>query len=120
MDKDKALRERSGEVNDDSKLVSFLYELMRGHVTPGVVEEAMGQVEPYTEVRYSNGYLANYAQDLAHRLSPTASEEENKLKDDLVHILNKRREVLSRGMGRNPEVDYQCCQAILQLLGRVI
>lgn len=118
VSRDDALRERSGNVNDDNKLVSFLYELMRGHVVPGIVEEAMGQVEPYTEVKYSNGYLASYAQDVAYRLSTDLAEAE--LKDELNRILNVRKEVLSRGMGRNPEVDYQCCQAILQLLGRVI
>lgn len=32
------LRIRSGEVNIDSKLTSFLYELMRDHLPPGEVE----------------------------------------------------------------------------------
>lgn len=32
-----SLRERSGTVEIDSLLVSFLYELMRDHVTPGIL-----------------------------------------------------------------------------------
>lgn len=49
-------------------LVSFLYELMRDHVTPGVVEKVMSQTVPFTEHRLCNGYLASYAEDIAKRL----------------------------------------------------
>ena len=49
-------------------LVSFLYELMRDHVTPGVVEKVMSQTVPFTEHRLTNGYLADYAEDVAKRL----------------------------------------------------
>jgi len=41
-----SLRERSGQVESDDPLVSFLYQLMRDHLAPGVVEELMGEVEP--------------------------------------------------------------------------
>lgn len=62
------LRERSGNVSINSKLVSFLYELMRDHVLPGDVErltlDAMNQ-----PVLYTNGYLAKYAEDIAARLT---------------------------------------------------
>lgn len=62
-----ALRERSGKVNSDSPLVSFLYELMRDHVTPGVVEGLVtGIAQP---CQFCNGYLASYAQDVADRLN---------------------------------------------------
>jgi hypothetical protein len=62
------LRERSGKVGYDSKLVSFLYQLMRDHVPPGVIEEVANQsVE--SEVEYSNGWLAQYANDIANKLS---------------------------------------------------
>lgn len=64
------LRERSGDVRTTDPLVSFLYELMRDHLTPGVVESlvrasACSEEEP---TRFCNGYLANYATDLAARL----------------------------------------------------
>lgn len=62
-----ALRERSGTVRINSKLVSFLYELMRDHVPPGVVEELVqDSFDP--DVTYTNGWLATYAEDLAKRL----------------------------------------------------
>lgn len=64
-----ALRAASGSVEVDSKLVSFLYELMRDHLTPGQVEQLVrdSQVQP---VQYTNGWLAKYAEYLASRLSP--------------------------------------------------
>ena len=66
-DNTKALRERSGIVRINSKLVSFLYELMRDHLPPGKIEELIrASQEP--DVTYTNGWLAKYAQDLANRL----------------------------------------------------
>ena len=62
-----SLRERSGSIKIDSKLVSFLYELMRDHVPPGVVEKLV-QDSQMVEVKYTNGWLARYAEDLANRL----------------------------------------------------
>lgn len=67
IDETKALRERSGTVSINSKLVSFLYELMRDHLPPGKIEELVrASQEP--DVTYTNGWLAKYAQDLANRL----------------------------------------------------
>jgi hypothetical protein len=62
-----ALRLRSGEEVSDNPLVSFLYELMRDHVTPGVLE-AIVLNSPAKKTKLSNGYLAQYAKDLAYRL----------------------------------------------------
>lgn len=62
------LRERSGSVTIDSRLVSFLYELMRDHLPAGVVEEIVMASETDSVVTYSNGWLAKYAEDLAKRL----------------------------------------------------
>jgi hypothetical protein len=39
MSQQEDLRVRSGSVNIKSRLVSFLYDLLRDHLTPGVVEE---------------------------------------------------------------------------------
>lgn len=64
----KAMRERSGNVNIDSYLVSFLYELMRDHLTPGLVEEILQNSIKESNVVYSNGWLAKYAEDVASRL----------------------------------------------------
>lgn len=65
------LRTRSGSVKSSSLLVSFLYTLMRDHLTPGEVEAILQEeVEKYAgkEMEYSNGWLANYAKDIARRL----------------------------------------------------
>lgn len=63
-----ALRKRSGTVKINSKLVSFLYELMRDHLPTGTVEEIVRASEQESEVIYTNGWLAQYAEDLANRL----------------------------------------------------
>lgn len=62
------MRERSGTISINSKLVSFLYELMRDHVPPGVLERIV-QDSQDPECLYTNGWLALYAQDLPDRLS---------------------------------------------------
>lgn len=67
QDENKTLRQRSGEINVDSKLVSFLYELMRDHLPPGQVE-AIVRASQEPDCQYTNGWLAQYAQDLANRL----------------------------------------------------
>lgn len=63
------LRERSGSVTIDSRLVSFLYELMRDHLPAGVVGEIVLASEDESTITYSNGWLARYAEDLANRLN---------------------------------------------------
>jgi hypothetical protein len=62
-----AMRKRSGEVESDDLLVRFLYELMRDHVPPGIVEGLMGHVDR-TPTLFTNGWLAEYAKDIAERL----------------------------------------------------
>lgn len=57
----------SGEVNINSKLVSFLYELMRDHLPPGVIEEIVRNSQE-SNVNYCNGWLAKYSEYLANRL----------------------------------------------------
>lgn len=55
------------KVSDDRPLVSFLYDLMRDHVTPGVVQELVDN-SPNIEIVFTNGHLANYAKELADQL----------------------------------------------------
>lgn len=61
------LRSRSGVVQIDSKLVNVLYSLMRDHIPPGVLERLVGEADS-GPVTYTNGWLAEYAKDLADRL----------------------------------------------------
>lgn len=63
----KEMREASGNVKIRSQLVSFLYELMRDHLTPGEVE-GLVQRSQVSEVTYTNGWLARYAEHIASRL----------------------------------------------------
>lgn len=71
MDKteQKNMRKRSGNVNINSFLVSFLYELMRDHLPPGTVEEVVQNTLKESDCQYTNGWLAQYAQDIANRLT---------------------------------------------------
>jgi len=68
MNENPSLRERSGSVDHNSKLISFLYELLRDGLPSGTVERMVrNSSEP--SIEYTNGWLANYAADLAARLS---------------------------------------------------
>lgn len=63
------VKKRSGEVNHKGYLVAFLYQLMRDELTPGVIEKIARDATLDSECEYSNGWLANYAKDLANRLT---------------------------------------------------
>lgn len=69
------LREKSGSINIDGKLVDFLYILMRDHLPAGTVESLVREVEIDSasndcEINeYSNGWLALYAKNLSDRLT---------------------------------------------------
>ena len=69
-----ALRARSGSADSADPLVDFLYHLLRDHVPAGVVEDLMQNhvfpdKHPGAQVsEFCNGYIANYAKDVAGRL----------------------------------------------------
>lgn len=72
-----SIRERSGSINIKSKLVGFLYDIMRDHIPPGVIEEILLQTDKFDNdenFEYSNGWLAQYAQDVAERLIESKNE----------------------------------------------
>lgn len=80
------LRLDSGCVNINSKLVSFLYSLMRDHVTPGDIEKLVQEAsEP--EVYYTNGFLALYAEHLAKRLG----DSPQKVKINKIELSSPRK-----------------------------
>lgn len=66
--KQQALFERSGRVAHTDPLVSFLYDLMRDHVPPGIVEGLLDDHQDPIETTFTNGWLARYAEDVAVRL----------------------------------------------------
>lgn len=63
----KRMRKASGSFRSKEKLVGFLYVLMRDHVTAGIIEELMEGVSN-KDCLYTNGWLAQYAEDVANRL----------------------------------------------------
>lgn len=90
---DEKLCTRSGEVWSHSKLVSFLYQLMRDHVSFGVVEKLCDESQ-VTPCLFTNGWLAQYAKDLASRLEETKRPAENLTVTS--HLLDLRGEGTAR------------------------
>lgn len=62
------LREASGKVSFEGRITSFLYVLMRDHLPAGTLEEIVRDSEKCDEFEYTNGWLAQYANNLAKRL----------------------------------------------------
>ena len=65
-----------------SRLVVFLYLLMRDKLPVGAVEECVQEVEKSNNPEFvlSNGYLGKYAEDLAERIYGCSFQPE--LKDE--------------------------------------
>lgn len=64
----RAMRDRSGRVDDDRPLVAFLYQIGRDLGT-GAVEPMLDKVDLTTgPFMFTNGWLARWAQDTADRL----------------------------------------------------
>lgn len=72
------MRARSGFIDTSDRLVTFLYVMLRDHVHPGDVEYVMKQLDhdPHTSTtdpdkhvyQLTNGWVAEYARDVAKRL----------------------------------------------------
>jgi hypothetical protein len=73
-----ALRAASGSVSSESKLVSFLYELIRDHMTPGQVEQLVRDSQEQPTV-FTNGWIAYYAEYLANRLLDQTADLQRKV-----------------------------------------
>lgn len=67
----KRITDASGNVSDSDHLVSFLYELMRDDITPGKIEKIVRTSLHEGPTEFCNGWLAQYAQDVAKRLRST-------------------------------------------------
>lgn len=66
----KKMREITGNVKSNKKLVTFLYLLMRDELVCGKVERVIFEIEKCNkkEQLFTNGWLARYADNLASRL----------------------------------------------------
>jgi hypothetical protein len=80
------LQEESGGWKSSCVLTSILYDLLRDHIQPGALQKVISAAtSPYAvgePVRYTNGYLAKYADFLARAVframeaSPSSDGEE--------------------------------------------
>ena len=68
------LREASGNVNYSDSLTSFLYILMRDYMPAGKVEELVLNTTMAEECLYTNGWLAQYANNLADKINNAKQE----------------------------------------------
>jgi hypothetical protein len=65
------MRERSGWVRSTNPFVAVFYDLLKLHVHAADLEELVRSAcaHAHEDVLYTNGYLAEYAQDLVVRLT---------------------------------------------------
>jgi hypothetical protein len=69
LDHMRKIRKQSGEINSNDKLTCFMYLLGRDHLPLGIIEEIMLKIQDKDmEIEYSNGWLAQYAQNISSRL----------------------------------------------------
>ena len=64
----KGIISRSGSIKSKDKFVCFLYILMRDYLPSGDVEEIIQKQISEKESTFCNGWLAEYAKDVAKRL----------------------------------------------------
>ena len=62
------LSNESGNIVIKNKLASFIYVLLRDYITPGKIEDIISNNTSNKRVKYSNGWLAKYAENIANRL----------------------------------------------------
>ena len=53
----------------NSKLVTFMYLLMRDHLPAGTIEQIIVDIDKQESFILSNGYLGQYAEDIEKRLT---------------------------------------------------
>jgi hypothetical protein len=70
-------RRESGNVVSERPLVCFRYLLMRDHLFPGELEKVVMDIEmAETAFIFTNGGLADYAENLAKRLADRQNSRE--------------------------------------------
>jgi hypothetical protein len=68
IERTEELRAESGSIDDTDPLVCFLYLLLRDHILPGDIENILAQARVVTHGEFTNGFLAQYAQNIAAKL----------------------------------------------------
>jgi len=67
----KQVREVSGSINSSDPVVALIYRLIRDHLPAGQLEQIVMDLEEapgITEYQFTNGWLAQYAQNIVSRL----------------------------------------------------
>ena len=68
-DQNNALTLRSGSVERSDRLTSLIYDLLRDHLPAGTLERLVRDLEQHPgPFKFSNGWLATYAEDLSQRI----------------------------------------------------
>jgi len=88
----KRMRDASGSIESGDKVVGFIYLLGRDYMGIGKIEQIMDSISSETVI-YTNGWLAQYAKDVANRLNPLnpvpkPDEEMIKWRDNKIESLN--------------------------------
>ena len=68
------LRKRSGTVDSSDPLVCFFYLLLRDKLSAGKVAQLLRETFIHGGSQFCNGYLANYAKDIAARFHAEAAK----------------------------------------------
>lgn len=74
------MRKESGDLASNDQLLSFLYLLMRDELPVGKVEQLVMEVENLDgyNLKYCNGWLAKYAQNLSQRIKKGSELDEDR------------------------------------------
>jgi hypothetical protein len=67
-------KDSKGDLYRDGGLTCFLYLLMRDHLPPGVIEKITLECQTSgNPIQYTNGWIADYAANVASRLTSIPS-----------------------------------------------
>lgn len=80
------MRRESGLVNNDDRLVMFIYLLARDWVPTGTIDKIVDYEMPTGTATFTNGWLAQWAKDVVDRLDS----------DEITRLLDENRELRER------------------------
>lgn len=77
-DRENNLKDDSGTIYYSDPLTSFIYELLRDHITCGAMESLVRNiiVESGKEVVFTNGWLAQYSNNVANTIRNASKEKQ--------------------------------------------